>query len=455
MEIRLEALWFLLIGALLVAMALGRGLVARLPLSGAMVYLVVGFLIGPACANLLTVSLDGDVRTLRVVAETGLVVSLMAIGMRLRVPLSDPLWRLPLRLGFPAMFATVLLVAGSGILWGGLALGPALVLAAALAPTDPVLANELRVKEAGGDEPLRFALSGEGGCNDGSAYPFALVGLALCGWPSLGSERPATFLLAMLWGISGAAAIGWACGASMVRIVTWLRTRFGEAVGLEGFLAIGLMGLCYGAALLAHTYAFVAVFVAGVALRHEELDATGEQTPSEALADVERSHKHEAATSPELAHAYMAESMMAFAVEIERIVELGLMLLIGSIISAHWRELLDWHAIWPALFLLFIARPAGSVVALWGSTFDRQQRTLIAWLGIRGVGALYYLLFGLEHSRYATRPLAPVILATIVLSVFLHGCSATPALRRYMGRYMRTPACETGRKRKRTASATG
>jgi NhaP-type Na+/H+ or K+/H+ antiporter len=133
----MEALWFLLVGALLVAMALGRGLVARLPLSGAMVYLVVGFLIGPACANLLPVSLDSDVRTLRVVAETGLVVSLMAIGMHLRLPLRDPLWRLPLRLGFPAMLATVALVAGAGLLWGGLALGPALVLAAALAPTDP------------------------------------------------------------------------------------------------------------------------------------------------------------------------------------------------------------------------------------------------------------------------------------------------------------------------------
>lgn len=98
-----EALWFLLVGTLLVAIALGRGLVARLPLSGAMVYLVVRFLIGPARANLLPVSLDSDLRTLRVVAETGLVVSLMAIGMHLRLPLSDPLCRLPLRLGFPAM----------------------------------------------------------------------------------------------------------------------------------------------------------------------------------------------------------------------------------------------------------------------------------------------------------------------------------------------------------------
>ncbi|MCO4876684.1 hypothetical protein VOI32_19120 [Paraburkholderia caribensis] len=135
------------------------------------------------------------------------------------------------------------------------------------------------------------------------------------------------------------------------------------------------------------------MFVAGVALRHEELDATGEQMPSEALADVERSHKQEAATSPELAHAYMAESMMAFAVEIERIVEFALMLLVGSVISAHWRELLDWHAIWPALFLLLVARPIGTALSLYGSAFDRQQRILTAWMGIRGVGAFYYLLF--------------------------------------------------------------
>ncbi|MFP3642975.1 cation:proton antiporter [Paraburkholderia sp. SIMBA_054] len=449
----MEALWFLLVGALLVAMALGRGLVARLPLSGAMVYLVVGFLIGPACANLLPVSLDSDVRSLRVVGETGLVVSLMAIGMHLRLPLRDPLWRLPLRLGFPAMLATVALVAGAGLLWGGLALGPALVLAAALAPTDPVLANELRVREAGDDEPLRFALSGEGGCNDGSAYPVALIGLALCGWPSLGSDRPATFLLAVAWGLSGAAAIGWACGIGMVRIVTRLRTRFGQAVGLEGFLAIGLMALCYGAALMAHTYAFVAVFAAGVALRHEELDATREQMPSEALADVERGQKREAATSPELAHAYMAESMMAFAVEIERIVELGLMLLVGSVVSAHWRELLDWHAIWPALFLLLVARPIGTALSLYGSSFDRQQRIMTAWMGIRGVGAFYYLLFALEHSRSAVRPLAPAILATIAISVFAHGCSATPALKHYMRRYGKAPAHDTKPKRKPAASA--
>ncbi|SEI20104.1 hypothetical protein [Paraburkholderia hospita] len=139
--------------------------------------------------------------------------------------------------------------------------------------------------------------------------------------------------------------------------------------------------------------------------------------------------------------------MMAIAVEIERIVEFGLMLPVGNVISAHWRELLDWHAIWPVLFLLLVARSIGTALSLCGSTFDRQQRILTTWMGIRGIGAVYYLLFALEHSRSALRPLAPAILATIVISAFAHGCSATPALKRYMrtrvtkgsGRDFRTP----------------
>ncbi|WP_090865457.1 cation:proton antiporter [Paraburkholderia diazotrophica] len=433
----IEAVWFMLVGVLLVAIALGRGLIARLPLSGAMVYLGVGFLIGAQGAGLLSVSLDGNVRLLRLVTEVGLVVSLFAIGMHLRVPLRDRLWRLPLRLGFPAMLITVAIVAAVAV-WGlHFQLGPALLLAAALAPTDPVLANELRVREAGDDEPLRFALSGEGGCNDGAAYPVALAGFALCGMSDLVSRQPAVFALSVVWGMGGAILIGWICGTSMVKLVTWLRTRYGEAIGLEGFLALGLMAICYGAALVAHTIAFIAVFVAGVALRHEELKATGDTPPSEVLADVEHGEKQAAATDPELAHAYMAESMMGFTVEIERIVEFALMLAIGSALSSHWREVLTWQAIWPALLLLLVARPIGTSIALLGVRADGYQRILIAWMGIRGVGAFYYLLFALEHGGKLVRPLVPIVLATVALSVIVHGSSATPALERYERRQQR------------------
>lgn len=431
----IEAVWFLIVGALMVLMAIGRKIVERLPMTGAMVYLVVGLVLGPACTGLLSIDVERDVALLRTLTEAGLVVSLFAIGMYLRVELSSPLWRLTLRLGGPAMLITiaVMFVAAR---WGlGLAVGPALLLASALAPTDPVLANELRVEEAGDDEPLRFALSSEGGINDGAASPMVYIALALCGVQSLGSGNPWTFALAIAWGLASAVFVGWALGAGVVVLVTRLRTRYDHALGLEGFLALGLVALAYGATLIVDGYAFIAVFVAGVALRRQEMKATGERPPNEVLESVERGQREEAAKDPELAHAYIAESMMGFSVEIERFVELGLMVIIGSVVSAHWRELLHWSVIWPVLFLFIVARPVGSSLSLVGSSMDRHQRALSGWLGLRGVGAFYYLLFSLEKAGSGTvAAIMPVILAAIVLSVLLHGTTATVLLDRYLRR---------------------
>lgn len=430
---RIEATWFLVIGSLLIGVGLARGFIARLPLTGAIVYLVAGFILGPAGVGLLNLDLHRDAHVLRILTETGLVISLFATGLFLRVPLTDRLWLLPLRLAGPAMLVTVAIIAAFGRYGLGLSLGAALVLAAALAPTDPVLANELRVREAGDDEPLRFALSAEGGCNDGAAYPFALLGLSLLNAGPCVHTRGLSFAGSIVWGIASSVVIGALLGSAVVSVVTRLRTRYGEAVGLEGFFALGLMAVCYGAALFVHGYAFIAVFVAGVSLRRKELQATGETAPNEALGDVERADRKEASTDPELAHAYMAESMMSFAVEIERIVELGLMLLIGSVVSAYWRELLSWWVILPVLAVFFIVRPISAMISLLRSPLSRQQTMLIGWLGIRGVGAFYYLLFAIEQGPPAAiSQIIPLVLATIVASVFLHGTSATVLMDRYM-----------------------
>jgi NhaP-type Na+/H+ or K+/H+ antiporter len=414
-------------------MAIGRKVVEQLPMTGAMVYLVVGFVLGPACSGLLTLDIERDVALLRTLTEAGLVVSLFAIGMYLRVRLSDPLWRLTLRLAGPAMLMTIALMFVAAR-WGlGLAAGPALLLASALAPTDPVLANELRVEEAGDDEPLRFALSSEGGLNDGAASPMVYIALALCGVASPGSGSPWTFSLAIVWGLASAAVIGWALGTGVVVLVTWLRTRYDHALGLEEFLALGLVALAYGATLVVDGYAFVAVFVAGVALRRQEMKATGDKPPSEVLETVERGQREEAAKDPELAHAYIAENMMGFSVKIERFIELGLMIIIGSIVSAHWHELIHWSVIWPVLFLFLLARPLGSSVSLAASSMDRHQRLLCSWLGVRGVSTFYYLLFSVEKAGGdLVAKIMPIILATIVLSVFLHGATASPLLHRYL-----------------------
>lgn len=430
-----EAVWFLLIGGLLTFIALARGPITRLPLTGAMIYLVVGFVVGPGCTGLVGVDLVSRPALLSTLAEIGLVVSLFAIGMHLRVPLSDRLWILPLRLGVSAMVLTIALMSGFAMLVTGQPWGAALFLAAALAPTDPVLANELRVKEAGDDEPLRFALSGEGGLNDGAAYPFAILGLAFCGTHPFGTGSLGALAVSAVWGIGSALVIGWLLAAVFVRAVFFLRTRHGEAIGLDGFMALGLMSASYGAALLVHAYAFVAVFAAGVALRHEELRATGETPPAEVLEDVEHGKRFEVAQDPERAHAWLAQEMMGFTLEIEHIAELSLMLIMGCVVSAHWRDMLGWHAVLPALFLFFVARPLAVFAAMSGSRSDREQRRLMGWMGIRGVGAFYYIVMGIDKAGGTLLPLLPAVLDTIVLSVLLHGSTAGYALNRYFRRY--------------------
>ncbi len=429
------AVWFLLIGALLVLMALARRFIDVLPMTGAMVYLAVGFAIGPAGLGLLALDLHGDAHVLRLITEAALPVSLFAIGMHLRAPCGDRLWRLPLRLAAPAMLVTIGLMTAFGRALLGMAWGPALLLAAALAPTDPVLANELRPLEAGDDEPLRFALSGEGGANDGAAFPFAVLGIALCNAGPGGLAQPWLFAAGMAWGVAAAIAIGWLMGTGSERLIAMLRIRYGNALGLDEFLALGLIALCYGATLLAHGYGFLAVFCAGVALRQQELRATGRgRNPRQAVADVTPAEQEESAQDPKLAHAHLAESMMAISVGLERFVELALMLVIGCVVSAHWREMVAWTPFLATAALFVAVRPASVALALAGSSMDGRQRGMASWLGIRGVGTFYYLLLAVEQTPWrVAQGLAPLLLAAIVGSVLAHGITASPLLNWYYG----------------------
>ncbi|MEN4918013.1 cation:proton antiporter [Achromobacter spanius] len=433
----IEAVWFLLIGALLALMALTRRFIDVLPMTGAMVYLAVGFLIGPAGFGLLDLDLFDDRHALRLITEAALPVSLFAIGMHLRAACGDPLWRLPLRLAAPAMLLTIGLMTALGNLALGLAWGPALLLAAAMAPTDPVLANELRPVEAGDEEPLRFALSGEGGANDGAAFPFVVLGIALCNAGPAGLDHPWLLAAEMTWGVAVAIAIGWLLGTGSERLIAMLRIRYGNALGLDEFLALGLIALCYGATLLAHGYGFLAVFCAGVALRQQELRATGgARSPRQAVQEVAPAQQEESAQDPRLAHAHLAESMMAVSVGLERFVELALMLIIGSVVSAYWRELLAWTPLLAAAALFFAVRPASVMLALAGSSMDKGQRWMASWLGIRGVGTFYYLLLAVERAPDGVaRELAPLLLATIAGSVLVHGVTASTLLKwHYRGR---------------------
>jgi NhaP-type Na+/H+ or K+/H+ antiporter len=438
------AVWALIIGALLMTMALSGSALRHLPLSTAMFYLPLGYAIGPAGLGLLQVDLRADAPLLEHLTEAVVVVSLFSAGLKLSVALDDRTWLLPLRLASLSMLVTVLLLALVG--WAvGLPLGAAVLLGAILAPTDPVLASDVQVSDPQDRSRLRVALTGEGGLNDGTAFPFVMLGLGLMHLHPLGEFGLRWLLLDVLWAVGGGLAVGAALGTLMGRLVLHLRLRYQQALGYDDFLALGLIALAYGLALLMVTYGFLAVFAAGVALRRVERQssravrlngdspaatarhaaATEAATLPHATGEADRM-----ATHPEHAPAFLAHAMLGSSEQIERIGSVAAVVLVGALLSEVDWSLVPWWFV-PALFLA--VRPVAVAIGLAGAPTERPQRLLIGWFGIRGIGSLYYLGYAMNHGL--DPELAPSLialtLAAVVASIIAHGVSVTPLMKRY------------------------
>ena len=234
----------------------------------------------------------------------------------------------------------------------------------------------------------------------------------------------------MGWAVLGGLAIGGVLGTLVGRLVIYLRREHQEAIGQDDFLVLGLITLSYGTALWLHTYGFLAVFAAALALRRIEMQHTGEQ-PAEEIASIARAEaEHEIATDSQKAPAYMTETALAFNEQLERMVELGMVLLLGAMLS---RKYLLVEALWFVPLLLLVIRPVTTGLGLIGSRTSRLQRCLIGWFGIRGIDSLYYLSYALQHgldSDLAHR-LTSLTLAVVVVSIIVHGLSVTPLMHRY------------------------
>ncbi|HVK16125.1 MAG TPA: sodium:proton antiporter [Fimbriiglobus sp.] len=425
-------LWFLAVGALLVAMALAGSVLKRLPLSGSMLYLAAGYSLGPAALGLMTADPVRNSAVLERVTEVAVIISLFTAGLKLRTPLNASRWGLPIRLATVSMLATVGLVAAAGY-WGlGLPLGAAVLLGGVLAPTDPVLAADVQVADPSDRDKLRFALTGEAGMNDGTAFPFVMLGLGLLGVHELGANGWRWWLVDALWAIPGGLLIGAVLGTLVGRLVLYLRKHYHEAVGLDEFLALGLIGLSYGTAVLAHAYGFLAVFAAGLALRRMEM-RSGAEPPEEVKVQARAGAAEEVATDPQTAPAYMAEAVLASNERIERVCEVAVVVILGGLLAS---VTLRAEMLWFVPMLLLVFRPLSVVVSVLGARVWTLQTVLMGWFGIRGIGSLYYLMFALEHQldKQVGRLIADVALVTVAVSIVVHGVSVTPLMDLYLRR---------------------
>ncbi|MGY1747398.1 cation:proton antiporter domain-containing protein [Blastococcus sp. SYSU D00695] len=391
-------------GATLLAAFLPRAL-SRAPLSMPMVFVGLGVLAFALAEDLPSPDPLAHGPVTVHLTEVVVLVSLMGAGLALDRPLGWRRWSTTWRLLAVTMPLTVLAVALLGSWLLGLGAAAALLLAAALAPTDPVLASEVQVAEPTEDveseDEARFALTSEAGLNDGLAFPFtyaaiavAGVGLAPGGW--LGEWLLVDVGWRLVAGVGTGVAVGWGLRAVFL-------SRPAERVGLaeraEGFIALAGIALAYGLAELVGGYGFVAVFVGACTLRAGE-----------------RAHgRHQ------VLHAYVEQ--------LERLLTVVVLVLVGGAVARGVLAGLAWTEVVLAALFLLLVRPLTGWVAQLGAGTGRWERNAIAFFGVRGVGSLYYLAYGLEEAEFpGAEQLWRVVVLVVLGSVVLHGVTAGPVM---------------------------
>ena len=235
----------------------------------------------------------------------------------------------------------------------------------------------------------------------------------------------------LVWGVCAGLGCGWLLGKLVGELVLYLRREHQEAVGLDEFLALGLIALSYGAALLIHAYGFLAVFAAGLALRRIEQISSGDEAPDAVIGDTPaNADAHQIAADPRKAPVFMTKALLSFNQQAERIAEVAIVLLVGAMIGTIG---LSIQGLMLSAVLFLLIRPLAVRVMLYGADAAPMHKRMMAWFGIRGIGSFYYLLYVTGHGvppEFAQR-MAQVVLTVIATSIFVHGISATPLMRVY------------------------
>ncbi|CTQ33265.1 cation:proton antiporter [Jannaschia rubra] len=338
-----------------------------------------------------------------IVAEITVIVALFGAGMRVDDIGPARKWIPTMRLLIVAMPLTILAIAFLGVLVGGLTVAGAVILAAVLAPTDPVLAADVQIAppQEGGEHPVRFALTTEAALNDGLAFPFVYLGLLIAVQGlSFGDWGLQWLLQDVFYRIGVGALTGWAGGWALGQVLFNLPRGSRLADTGSGVIAIAGVFLCYGSTELIEGYGFIAVAVMGLSLRRIESD-----------------------------HGYH-RNLHSFSEAIEHALTALLLIALGAALPALMADL-DWRHVFMAAILILAVRPIAGWLALGGTTLGRSERGIVAIYGVRGIGSIYYLAYAAGHADLADiADLWTIAALTIFASTVLHGFTVGRAMHR-------------------------
>ena len=417
MEFEPRILAFVIFGIGLILAVRLEKVLARFWLSLPIVYVAAGYLLYSLPMGLPNINptYDGfDALALEYITEFIVIASLAAAGIAIDRPVSWQNWRQIWPLLVIAMPLTIAAVTFLGWWALGLPVASALLLGAAMAPTDPVLARSVQVGPPGNNErhDVRFSLTVEAGLNDGLAFPFTYLAIAAVGMTTLGSWTLEWAALDLVWRIAAGVAVGWAVG----RAGAWyvfereadqpMEAIEGEDSAdqprystNEGLIVLGTLLLGYGLAELVEGYGFIAVFVGAVTARQRE--------------KASRYHK--------LSHHFIDQ--------IEQIVLVAVLFGFGAMLASGVLDSLTWPAALVGLALIFVIRPLAGLLAESFCSLPLIGRIAVAFLGVRGMGSIYYLAYGQNHAQFEGLDILWATASfTILVSIVVHGIVAGPLI---------------------------
>jgi sodium/hydrogen antiporter len=391
----------LVIGLLLLFVTLGSGWITHLPLSYALIYLVVGIILSPYGFNLIQIRPGAEF--LERLTEFVVLISLFSCGLKMNRPLKAWAWNSTARLIGFLMPITIFAIAALGHFFLNMSWGEGVLLGAILAPTDPVLASEVQLTHPHDRDELRFGLTSEGGLNDALAFPFIYFGLHWLKDDDWANWFRQWVAVDVIWAIGAGLIMGFV----VARAIVWLDIRLHRLKPadelMEDFVALSIVLITYALTEIVNGYGFLAVFVAGIVAQ------ANYRNPEKRFSQLE------------------------FAETIEKLMEIGIILLLGSLLRIEPMLKFWSQAFLIAGALFFIIRPVGAWISTAGENYKPIRRWLFGWFGIRGVGSLYYLSYALGEGLRDDlgEQIAWITFITVVLSVIIHGISSTPLMNWY------------------------
>lgn len=331
-------------------------------------------------------------------SEMVVIISLMGTGIKIDRPFNLKNWASPLRLVTIAMLLCMLGVTFLAYYVLNFDLASAILLAAVLAPTDPVLASDVQVGPPNEKykSETKFALTAEAGLNDGLAFPFTWLAVTVA-FMQIGEKDNLIewFYFMLIYKILAGIAIGYLAGKFTGYLIFNLSKRFKFLKTQDGFLALALTLLVYGITEAFHAYGFVAVFISAITFRHSEKK------------DDYHDHLH------------------SFIDQTERVLIAIVLLLLGGSLVQQGLQYLSWEIAICILAFLFLIRPLSAYISLYNMKFHVKEKTAISFLGIRGIGSIFYLSFALKEADFSfENQIWSAVFFTILLSIVVHGFTA-------------------------------